>query len=118
MHRHIAEGEKRHSERAAADADPARQKAEQPARAKQAAASRKPARRHGLDALLEEVPQATEIVIMMQKEVAKRFAAKQGSRDSSAVTLAVQYYSEIEELFDVSKHCFYPAPKEIGRAHV
>lgn len=61
--------------------------------------------------LLEEVPQAAEIVIMMQKEVAKRFAAKQGSRDSSAVTLAVQYYSEIEELFDVSKHCFYPAPK-------
>ena len=27
--------------------------------------------------LLEEVPQAAEIVIMMQKEVAKRFAAKQ-----------------------------------------
>lgn len=61
--------------------------------------------------LLENVPQAAEIVIMMQREVAKRFAAKQGSRDSSAITLAVQYYSGIEELFDVSKYCFYPSPK-------
>ena len=50
------------------------------------------------------------ITVMVQKEAAQRLCAKQGSRESGAVTLAVQYYAEAEMLFTVSRGSFLPAP--------
>ncbi len=55
------------------------------------------------------------ITVMVQKEAAERLCAKQGSRESGAVTLAVQYYAEAEMLFDVSRGSFLPAPNVDSR---
>ena len=63
-----------------------------------------------LSALLEA--QCFEaVIVMVQKEVAQRIAAKPGTADYSAFTVFCQYYSEPELLFDVPAHCFMPQPK-------
>ena len=51
------------------------------------------------------------ITVMVQKEAAERLCAKVGSRDAGAVTVAVDFYSVAEKLFDVGKECFFPSPK-------
>lgn len=51
------------------------------------------------------------ITVMVQKEVARRMAAKPGTADYSAFSVLVQWYTQPELLFDVSPHCFMPAPK-------
>ncbi len=61
--------------------------------------------------LLEEKLPVESIVVMVQKEAADRICAKLGSRESGAVTVAVNYYSQPEKLFGVSKGSFLPAPK-------
>lgn len=61
--------------------------------------------------LLESRLPIEEIVVMVQKEAAERFCAEIGSRESGAVTVAVNYYAEAEMLFEVTKDCFYPSPK-------
>ena len=50
-------------------------------------------------------------VVMVQKEVAQRIAAKPGTADYSAFTVFCQYYAEPELLFDVPAGCFMPQPK-------
>ena len=61
--------------------------------------------------LLESKLPVKSITVMVQKEAAQRLCAKVGSRDSGAVTVAVNFYAEAEKLFDVSKGSFMPAPK-------
>lgn len=61
--------------------------------------------------LLESKLPIDEIVVMVQKEAAERFCAEIGSREAGAVTVAVNYYAQAEMLFEVTKDCFYPAPK-------
>jgi len=61
--------------------------------------------------LLEENPGFTAMTFMVQKEAGVRLCADVGSRDAGAVTCAVDYYSDANELFDVSRSCFYPQPK-------
>lgn len=61
--------------------------------------------------LLESRLPIEEIVVMVQKEAAERFCAEIGSRESGAVTVAVNYYANAEMLFEVTKDCFYPSPK-------
>lgn len=51
------------------------------------------------------------ITVMVQKEAAQRLCARVGSRDSGAVTVAVNYYAEAEKLFEVKRGCFMPSPK-------
>ncbi len=51
------------------------------------------------------------ITVMVQKEAADRLCAEVGSRDGGAVTVAVCYYSESEQLFFVPKDSFLPPPK-------
>ena len=51
------------------------------------------------------------VTVMVQKEVAQRIAAREGSADYSAFTVFCQYYAEPEILFDVPAHCFLPQPK-------
>ena len=58
--------------------------------------------------LLESPRQATEIVVMIQREVAKEIAAKMG--DSSLLTISVQVYAQTERLFDVPPEAFDPPP--------
>lgn len=61
--------------------------------------------------LLEDRLPLRQIVVMVQKEAAQRLCAEVGSRESGAVTVAVNYYAEAEKLFDVSKGSFMPSPK-------
>lgn len=61
--------------------------------------------------LLEEKLPIEAVTVMVQKEAAQRLCAKVGTRDSSAITVAVNYYSEPNLLFHVSSGSFMPAPK-------
>lgn len=63
-----------------------------------------------LTALLEaECFQA--VIVMVQKEVAQRIAARPGTAEYGAFSVFCQYYAEPELLFDVPAHCFVPQPK-------
>ena len=48
---------------------------------------------------------------VVEKEAAVRLCAEPGTRDSSAITVAVRYYCDPELLFHVSSGSFMPAPK-------
>lgn len=61
--------------------------------------------------LLESRLGADEIVVMVQREAADRLTAELGTRNSGAVSAAVQYYAKAEMLFDVGRECFMPSPK-------
>lgn len=61
--------------------------------------------------LLESRLPLESITVMVQKEAAQRMCAAVGSRQAGAVTVAVDYYSQAEKLFDVSAGSFLPAPK-------
>lgn len=60
--------------------------------------------------LLEERLNIESITVMVQKEAAVRLCADVGSRDSGAVTVAVDFYADANKLFDVSRGSFMPAP--------
>lgn len=60
---------------------------------------------------LVETPCFETITVLIQKEVAQRLAAPQGSTDGGAFSLYLQYYMEVEALFDVPRDKFVPAPK-------
>lgn len=51
------------------------------------------------------------IVVMLQKEVATRLSAKINTKDYSSFTIAVDYYADVENLFNVPKSVFIPTPK-------
>ena len=60
---------------------------------------------------LVETPCFQSITVLIQKEVAQRLAAPQGSSDGSSFSLFLQYHMETEYLFDVPREKFRPAPK-------
>jgi 16S rRNA (adenine1518-N6/adenine1519-N6)-dimethyltransferase len=60
--------------------------------------------------LLESRINLQSITVMVQKEAAQRLCAEVGSRDSGAVTVAVNYYATANKLFDVSRGSFMPSP--------
>lgn len=51
-----------------------------------------------------------KVVIMVQKEVGDRFSAKPGSKEYGSISVFLNYYYHIKELFIVSKNCFTPKP--------
>ena len=59
--------------------------------------------------LLETKYPPTEMVVMVQKEVAERIVAKKGA--TSILAVSVQYYAKAEFLFTVFKESFEPMPK-------
>ena len=61
--------------------------------------------------LLEEQANIRSITVMMQKEVAERIKSPPGSKVYGAISVAVQYYCEVDYLFTVPKDVFYPQPK-------
>lgn len=60
--------------------------------------------------LLESEIPVDAITVMVQKEAALRLCAKIGTRESGAITAAVNYYGSAELLFHVSRGSFMPAP--------
>lgn len=57
---------------------------------------------------LEYGPKPSEITVMIQKEVAERLTAKPG--EMSLLALSAQLFADVEYLFTVQSHCFWPAP--------
>ncbi|MBQ1441560.1 MAG: 16S rRNA (adenine(1518)-N(6)/adenine(1519)-N(6))-dimethyltransferase RsmA [Clostridia bacterium] len=62
-------------------------------------------------ALLESRLPVSSVTVMVQKEAADRICAPVGSRESGALTVAINYYSQPRMLFRVSPGSFMPPPK-------
>jgi 16S rRNA (adenine1518-N6/adenine1519-N6)-dimethyltransferase len=48
---------------------------------------------------------------MVQKEVAERMIAQEGSKTFGSLSIFVQFYSQLHSSFAVPAACFYPKPK-------
>lgn len=60
--------------------------------------------------LLESHAKLETITVMVQKEVAEKLTASVGTREAGAITVAVQYYGTVKQLFSVSRDSFLPPP--------
>lgn len=61
--------------------------------------------------LLENRLEISEIIVMVQKEVAQRLGAETRTREAGAITYAVEYYAQATPIIDVPKESFIPSPK-------
>ncbi len=61
--------------------------------------------------VLEHHNQVTQVVCMLQKEVADRLAEKEGSKTYGILSVLLQAYYDIEYLFKVPPGVFHPPPK-------
>lgn len=61
--------------------------------------------------LLEDGVRADGITVMMQKEVADRIKAVPSTKAYGALSVAVQYYCEVESVVNVPKEVFVPQPQ-------
>jgi 16S rRNA (adenine1518-N6/adenine1519-N6)-dimethyltransferase len=53
----------------------------------------------------------SDIVVMVQDEVGRRFAAEVGSSEYGSITLFLNFWSKVHYAFKVGRSCFYPVPK-------
>ncbi|MBQ6207607.1 MAG: ribosomal RNA small subunit methyltransferase A [Oscillospiraceae bacterium] len=60
---------------------------------------------------LIQTPCFETVTVLLQKEVAERLAAPDGSADGGAFTLFLRYYMEPQMMFAVSREAFLPRPK-------
>lgn len=60
--------------------------------------------------LLESRLPIESVTVMVQKEAAQRLCAKIGTRESGAITVGVNYYGTVKQLFGVSRGSFMPSP--------
>lgn len=61
--------------------------------------------------LLEGKYNIKSITVMIQKEVAERFVAKEGTKDYGAITLSINYYTNPKITLTVPPSAFIPPPK-------
>jgi len=61
--------------------------------------------------VLEHRDHVTEVVGMLQKEVAERLAAPPGSKTYGILSVLLQAWYDVEYLFSVPPSVFYPPPK-------
>lgn len=59
---------------------------------------------------LENYPQIKSYLVMVQKEIAARMAARPGEKDYGRLTLRVQYHSKVKIVSNVSRKVFVPQP--------
>lgn len=64
-----------------------------------------------ITSLIEGKYNIENIVVMVQKEVAKRFCAKPGSKDYGAISVLCAFYTEPYIVCEVPAGDFYPVPK-------
>ncbi len=57
----------------------------------------------------------SDVQLMIQEEVARRFASGPGSKEYGIPSVLLQVFSKPELRFKVSKNCFYPKPKVDSR---
>jgi 16S rRNA (adenine1518-N6/adenine1519-N6)-dimethyltransferase len=61
--------------------------------------------------VLENRQKVSQVVCMIQKEVAERIAAPPGSKTYGILSVLLQAYFSIEYMFSVNERCFSPPPK-------
>jgi len=61
--------------------------------------------------LFEQHALIETIVVMVQKEVADRLAAKPGSRDYGLLTVTANLFADVEQLFTLPPGAFSPSPQ-------
>lgn len=61
--------------------------------------------------VLEQRHKVTEVVCMLQKEVAERIASPKGSKAYGILSVLLQAFYDIDYLFTVPPHVFDPPPK-------
>lgn len=61
--------------------------------------------------LLDELPQAKSIAVMIQKEVGDKLLSKPGEEGYGPLALTCQYLCDIRRALDVPAACFNPPPK-------
>lgn len=61
--------------------------------------------------LLTFAPIISDMVFMLQKEVAERLAAPADTEDYGRLSVMMQYHCDVELLFDVPPSAFFPPPK-------
>ncbi|KAF1085858.1 Ribosomal RNA small subunit methyltransferase A [Sporotomaculum syntrophicum] len=61
--------------------------------------------------LLERHSNVRKIIVMVQEEVARRLTASPGTKDYGALTVAANYYAEVEMAFKVPRTVFLPRPE-------
>lgn len=59
---------------------------------------------------IEDNIKLDKMIIMVQKEVADRLAAKTSSKEYGSLTVFLNYHFNIKKLFDVSRNVFVPKP--------
>jgi 16S rRNA (adenine1518-N6/adenine1519-N6)-dimethyltransferase len=64
--------------------------------------------------IIENSEYVVNSVGMFQKEVAKRIAAKHGSKDYGILSVLTQSMYEVEYLFDIPAEAFDPPPKVVS----
>ncbi len=64
-----------------------------------------------IEHIIDENVNFKKFTIMVQKEVADRFMAREGFKEYGYITLVLKYYFEINKVCDVSKYAFNPVPK-------
>ncbi|MEX1013261.1 MAG: 16S rRNA (adenine(1518)-N(6)/adenine(1519)-N(6))-dimethyltransferase RsmA [Waddliaceae bacterium] len=64
-----------------------------------------------LKKLLPRVDLFSQLILMVQKEVALRICESPGHKNFGPLALLAQFYSNPRYLFTVKQNCFYPAPK-------
>jgi len=61
--------------------------------------------------IIDHIADVNQVVCMVQKEVAERLASPPGSKTYGILSVLLQVYFNIEYLFTVNEHVFYPRPK-------
>lgn len=61
--------------------------------------------------VIDDKELVSEVVCMIQKEVAERLASKEGSKKYGILSVLLQAYYDIEYLFTVNENVFNPPPK-------
>jgi 16S rRNA (adenine1518-N6/adenine1519-N6)-dimethyltransferase len=64
-----------------------------------------------LQRLIEHRNCLREMILMLQREVVERIAAAPGGKEYGFLSVLMQFYCEVEKLFDVPPGAFRPAPK-------
>jgi len=60
--------------------------------------------------LIDQHDSVEDAVLMVQLEVARRFVARPKTKDYGILSVFVQFYTEAELLFKVSRNSFFPRP--------
>ena len=60
--------------------------------------------------IIDDNIDASEIVIMIQKEVADRLSAHIGTKEYGQLTVFLNYFFDIKKVFNVSRNSFVPKP--------